>query len=1015
MYGLRKALGAPDLLRSERGAYVLTLRPGDQLDLWPFRELMAQGLEAMRRKDYRSSVSLLERALSLWRDPPLADFPEHAEVRGFATALLEDRSRIQEALADAKLESGEHRDLVAWLRTLTVSDPLRERFWEQLMLSLYRSGHQAAALDTYLRVHTMLAEQCGIDPGPDLQDLHRRILAGDPELLATEICGTVPSVGLTPAVPDPAPVASAGAPAAEASPQWQVPHQVPHDLPRFVGRDSLTVGISTLVRDRPRQGLTIVTLSGPPGVGKTALAIHVAHDVAAGFPDGQLFFDLRGYSSGAVATSSEVLEQFLRALGVSPAELPTDLVGQKNLFRSILAGRRVLIILDNATDSPQIRHLLPAGPQCAVLVTSRNSLIGLTAIDDAHHVQVNPFTEPEATVLLSSMIGATRVAAERDATGALAAECGHLPLALRITAAHLAHAPERSIESAVQELRSGTPDPLAVDEDRDATVQNAFDASYRSLSTTLCRLFRMLSLIPGSSFDQYAVASLTGISACTARRMLESLKNANLIYSPVPGGYRLFDLIRDYARERLHEDGCQERAEAFARLFNYYLCTSQNACETVFPETSPGSGLEAPAAEPERPQWTGAEAALAWLQEEERNILAAANEASTRYEGIPVWKLAAALRGYFSQQRCDAAWQLVFTSGLSTATGSENHRAVAEMQCGLADLSFRSGEPDQARDGYRRAGQNFRKLDDLRGQSHVANGLGCVAVQAAAFEDAIKYFACSYALLGHDHPQAHAYRLGVLLNYGVTLQEIGWSEEGLHHVNFARGKGEELGFEGIAARAIAITGQELAWRGDYAAAQASFSEALAMWDRLGIRQQMAETRRNLAEVCLERSDFRQCLTLARQVLRESEELGYEWGQVGGRLLTGLARLELGDVEAATEDLTDAKRRAEAALLYWRSQALVGLAACYRRSSKYAEASALLDEAVSDPRPREKGRAHAERARLALATGHRETAIRHAGIARQIAERHQYRTDEARAGRLQSLASARAAASSGTGS
>jgi tetratricopeptide (TPR) repeat protein len=315
------------------------------------------------------------------------------------------------------------------------------------------------------------------------------------------------------------------------------------------------------------------------------------------------------------------------------------------------------------------------------------------------------------------------------------------------------------------------------------------------------------------------------------------------------------------------------------------------------------------------------------------------------------------------------------------------------MRSGLGDLLFRKATFDQARTCYQHALQEFSRLDDLAGQARTANGLGCVAMQTTEWELAMRWFACAYTLL--EHTRGYAYRLGVLINFGITLQTIGYSEQALEHIEFARRKGGELGLRGIVARAIAVIGQDHSWSGDLESAKASFAQALAVWEESGNQQGIVETRRNLAEVDLEAGRLGQALALARHALKESKDLGYAWGAIGSTTLIGKILLEQGEVKAAMTNLTVARDWAAAGQVYWRSQALVGLAACYRRSGRLSEAASVLEDALSDSRPRERGRAHAERARVALSANDLATALRHADVARRIAARHKYHGDEAR--------------------
>jgi hypothetical protein len=443
----------------------------------------------------------LHAGLALWRGAPLSDVHSDSLHRNEVPRLVEERLQAiqRQRRVEIDLATGRHAELVAELRSLTAEYPLRERLWHQLMLALYRSHRQAEALNTFREVSTVLREELGVDPGNDLTDLHHRILTGDPALTARE------------------PAASDG---------WTPAFQLPAEVVDFVGRAELVERIRSLFAppDVARLGVPVVTLSGLPGVGKTELAIHVAHLLRPQFPDGQLFLNLRGYSPNPPVRPVEALARFLRALGVSPERIPLDLDEQSALFRSTLTGRRVLLVLDNAISPDQVRPLLPGNATCAVIVTSRDSLHGLSAVNGAHRVPVDAVTGDEAEALLAKIIGARRAAVEPAATTELAATCGFLPLALRIAASNLAAMPGQSIASYVRELRSE--DRVAaftIDGDDQAAVRLAFDLSYDALKPELARLFRLLSLVPGPDFDRYAAAGLAGLGLAQAQRMLGAL------------------------------------------------------------------------------------------------------------------------------------------------------------------------------------------------------------------------------------------------------------------------------------------------------------------------------------------------------------------------------------------------------------------------------------------------------------------------------------------------------------
>lgn len=526
---LRSAFGpASDLIQTAATGYRITLPPRS-VDLERWRDHIATAREARAGGDLMAEAGSLRDGLALWRGRALMDVQSSVLHLHVVLQLEEERLQVIERLNDVELELGGAGDLVGRLRRLTSEHPLREPFWHQLMLAQYRSNGQAAALQTYSTVSAHLREELGIDPGERLQELHRRILTANPDILPVR-------------------------PLAVAVRHPQPPFQVPPDVADFVGREELTSEICDLLSLQTGNP-QIVLLTGPPGVGKTALAIHVAHALRVRFPDGQLYVNLRGSSSSPRVSSQEALDRCLCALGVTANAIPVDLDERCALLRSLLIDRRALIVLDDVANAEQARPLLPGGPDCKVVVTSQNNLYGLIALDGAHRVPVDVVSPSDAVALLDRIIRGQRVAAEPRAAAELAGVCGYLPLALRIVATKLAAAPQQTIVSALRQLTVGNRlTAMAIDGEEDADVLRAFEVSFQRLEPELARLFCLLSQVPGPSFDKYAAANLTAATPEDAQRMLERLAATNLIYSYTADYYQFYDLIREYARARAVDD-----------------------------------------------------------------------------------------------------------------------------------------------------------------------------------------------------------------------------------------------------------------------------------------------------------------------------------------------------------------------------------------------------------------------------------------------------------------------------
>jgi DNA-binding SARP family transcriptional activator len=504
---LRKALvagGLPaGLIQTAGSGYTIEVEPGS-LDLHRYRDLVGRAGAADTAGDLATESALLRGALDLWRGEVLANVPSESLVQEMAP-LLEERWQVWERRVDVDLRLGRAGELVGPLRALVEEHPARERFWAQLMLALYRSGRQAEALDAYRTVSAFLADELGVDPGADLRSTHRAILTGEEAVV-------VPRPATTPAQLPPAP-------------------------PDFVGRADLVDRVCALLSgDRASAA---VTVSGSPGVGKSALALRVAHRLSGRFPDGQLYADL--------GAEEQPLPRFLGALGVPPDRVPAAPDEQERLYRSRLAGRRVLVVLDNASAAGQVLPLLTGDPTCPVLVTSRHTLPTLAAFHGARPVPVDVLTPAEARDLLAGMLGDDLVAAEPAAVAELARLCEYLPLALRIAAARLITRPWPRVADYVLELRADDRlSALAIDGDT-GSVRAAIDDSYTALDPDLRRFFRQLSLIPAGELTLRAVAALAGLGADQARRRLDRLASVNLLQHSAAGRYRFRALIREYA------------------------------------------------------------------------------------------------------------------------------------------------------------------------------------------------------------------------------------------------------------------------------------------------------------------------------------------------------------------------------------------------------------------------------------------------------------------------------------
>jgi DNA-binding SARP family transcriptional activator len=508
MREVRRALQAPSRLVTHHSGYQIMIQPGE-LDVVSFRTLAAHGRDALDSGCMQDAARLLAQACGLWRDPPLADLPDTPLMGVLATALLEQRRDTEELLIDARLALGQDHEVLADARELLAADALREHPHVQLMLALYRCGQKAAALAAYTRLRELTVREFGQDPGPEAQALLGQILSDSPDLM------------FRPRLVD---VSAATRPA------WTPVCQLPAAPPDFTGR---MTAIETLVRRMTGTDLAVTVITGPPGSGKTALAVRAAHLAGARFPDGQLFAALGGPSRDRQPL--DIVGELLRSLGVPPGRVPDDLAERAALYRSVLAGRRVLVLADDAATAAQVRPLLPGTAGSAVLVTSSSRLADL---EGASCLSVSGLDLDEALVFLGKIAGNGRVAAEPAAAAAIVSACAGLPLALRIAGARLAADPGRRLADLAAAV-SDTGRLLGELAIGDLSVSRRLDLSWRALDPSSQRALRTLAQAGPNDLPDSVVLS----AAAGATSVAQALRDSGLIVQdPQTGFYRVAPL-----------------------------------------------------------------------------------------------------------------------------------------------------------------------------------------------------------------------------------------------------------------------------------------------------------------------------------------------------------------------------------------------------------------------------------------------------------------------------------------
>jgi DNA-binding SARP family transcriptional activator/tetratricopeptide (TPR) repeat protein len=641
---------------TKTAGYLLDV-PTDTVDAVRFERLLRQARREWETGECPPAHRNLSAALALWRGEPFEDCPELPAVAAPRARLTELRVDAVELRVDVDLALGSDAGLVAELVELVARHPHRERFWSQLIVALYRAGRQSEALGAYRRARRVLVEQVGVEPGPELRRLEHAVLTQDPALYRM----------------DPSRRGRTGAP---------VPRHLPSHTSRVIGRVTELAQLNELLETvGPASADGVITaIDGGAGVGKTTLAVHWARQLAPRYPDGQLYLNLRGFDpAGNPMLATDAVRHLLDAFEIPSERIPSNLDAMAALYRTVVADRRVLVLLDNARDADQVRPLLPAGRHSLTIVTSRNRLGSLVTKEGAHVVTLNPFTWAEAIALLSQRVGADRLAAEPDAGSDLIERCARLPLALGIVATRAATNPRFRLQDLANELRNERTRLDALDTDEPSTsVRSVFSWSYQSLSQPAARMFRLLAVHPGPDIALPATASLAGVSLPDARRAVGELTRAHLLEEHTARRFAFHDLLRVYAMDQtLRLDSETHRHDALRRLLDHYLHSAHAADQHLNPVRDP-IGLPAPATRIAPETFTDYAQALAWYDIERPVLLS--------------------LVGAAAQHRFDRhAWQLPWTITTFLDRRSHWHNLAAAAETALAAAGRLASGAGQAR------------------------------------------------------------------------------------------------------------------------------------------------------------------------------------------------------------------------------------------------------------------------------------------------------------------------------
>jgi DNA-binding SARP family transcriptional activator/tetratricopeptide (TPR) repeat protein len=880
---LRQALGNA-ALAWRSGGYML-VADRSAVDVHRFHDLCDQ---ARATTDDTQIAALLTEALRLWRGPALTGLDGQWALTE-RNRLNQQRLAAEHDLIDARLRTGHCEDLVADLGARVGEHPLDERAAGQYLLALYRAGRAADALEHYRQVQSRLADELGIDPGRRLQELHQQILRADPTL-------TMPA--------EQPPEVPAQLTAGPVSTGVSAMHSLRGDIAAFTGRDEETTRLFDAVTTGDVRAIAVHTVDGMAGVGKTAFAIHVAHRLVDRFPDGQLFVELHGHTPGLrPVPANDALASLLLATGVPGSALPVSVEDRARLWRHQVAGKRVLVVLDDAADHDQVRPLLPGTAGSLVLITSRHRLPALDA--------VVPLTLPvlpadQATRMLHRLARIDPDSQDPDAAAAVVRMCGQLPLALALAAGQLRNHPTWTVRHLVDQLAASDArlETLAAG---DRSVAVAFDMSFTALPAHHRRLLCLLGAHPGPEVDAFAVAALLDAGLAEARRGLEHLHADHLIEETAPGRFQMHDLVRAYAQLRAGELDRHDRDDALARALRYYLHTTIAATDNL--QTRRQVPVVVSAVPPRhRPALADDAVARAWLVQELPTLAAYVEHAAGNGQEAMAIELAAAAHPFL---RLGNQWRralAVHETALSAAVRLGDQRAQANTHYMLGYARRMLCEFDAATKHLADALALYTTLDDHGGQAHALLEMGVVGCMRGHYADAAT----------------------LLIDAGDLF----------------------LALDNRAARASAMKylGFCHYYLGHYDRAMSILAQVRLSFVALGEEMEEADTLRILAGVMRQRGELQQAYEAATRSVRLAEETGNRLVTAFALLQMGLAQRDLGDHAAALVSLARAEELCTAVgfrPVTARTRTVIGTV--HRALGQYATAAQLMLDAVAEQR------------------------------------------------------------------
>jgi len=871
-----EACGLPGVLQTQPPGYRLSVDPSE-VDAAAFEQRVAEAARLAAAGDLPAAVARLRAGLELFQGEPFADAPVLSWGAAEVARLAEARLTAVEDLWEAELRLGGHTRAVDELERYAASHPARERLAGLLMLALYRCGRAQHALDVYRALRERMADELGVDPGPQLQETYVAILRHDASL----------QVG-------------------ETGVQTGRLAQVPPGVGHFTGRATQLAALDSLMETAGEPVAALVC--GPAGVGKTALVSQWALGAAKHFPAGQLFVDLRGDDPHAAVAAADALGQLLRGLGVPSDRMPTGEAERSALFRSLMHDRRALLVLDNAAHTEQVLPLMPSSPSNVVVVTSRHRLPALATHHHLEPVLLDHLEPGESMTLLAKVLGPDRVAAEPDAANGLAEQCGGMPLALRIVAAKLATRPPArgAIADLVAELAkagAGRLDALSL-EGESRSVRRVLAGAYRWLPPETARLFRLLGLHPGLSFGVHQAAALGGVSTAAARVAVDSMVEAHLLQEIRAGRFRFHDLIRFYAAERaVSDEDDDSRFQALQRLFTWYLVLAHQANKLIDPGRDRVVVKAATVGAVRIPTLSDQAEALSVLDDEHDSLVAIVAHAARHGAPLLAFQLSYLLAGFFESRGHGSDREEACRWGLSAARslGDPVSEGVAHSGLGLAYIMTRRF--DEALVHLDASLERMRVAGDRRGQGHAYNNIAIVHTKLRRFPDAADAFEHALRLQLED---GHRYGIGLALNnLGYVRSVLGEHDRALEHLTGALAIFRELGNGRLESAVLRSMGEALHVKGEHEEALRHLSRAVEIKRRLGDDIFLAETLNEIAVVRLAIADHRGALAATDQALELSRALADRHLEAVTEVLAARALSGCGDLDAAEARLRHA--------------------------------------------------------------------------------------------------------------